>query len=118
MAEVKQKYRGVFCRHCRQAIPLSPSVERRETELEGPALSELAEFMVRSFTLRCRACDGEGVYTPVDVIDCAGTPRMRGSCASQRLPRVSKSLLANSSDSTKPLRSNRLRHINFDGSGS
>jgi hypothetical protein len=83
IAEVKQKYRGVLCRHCRQAIPLSPSAERKETELEGVALTELDEFMVRSFTLRCRACDGEGVYTPVDVIDCDGTPRMRSSYARQ-----------------------------------
>ena len=84
IAEVKQKYRGVLCRHCRQAIPLSPSAELRESEFEDQAPSGADEFTVRAFTLRCRACDGEGLYTPVDVIDCDGTPRMRGSYASKR----------------------------------
>jgi hypothetical protein len=101
-AEAKQKYRGVLCRHCRQAIPLSQSAKRSETEFEEQALSGRDEFTARTFTLRCRACDGEGLYTAVDVIDCDGTPRMRGSYASKRLPRVPKSLLADSSDVEKP----------------
>jgi hypothetical protein len=92
IAEVKQKYRGVLCRHCRQAIPLSPSAERRESEFEDQAPNGAAEFTMRAFTLRCRACDGEGLYTPADVIDCDGTPRMRGSYASKHLYRVSKNV--------------------------
>jgi hypothetical protein len=117
IAEVKEKYCGVLCRHCRQAIPLSQSAKRCETEFENQALNGRDEFTARSFTLRCRACDGEGLYTAVDVIDCDGTPRMRGSCASKRLPRVSKSLLADSYDSTKASQSDRFRHRHFDGSG-
>jgi hypothetical protein len=92
IAEVKQKYRGVLCRHCCQAIPLSPSAERRESEFEDRAPNGTAVFAMRAFTLRCRTCDGEGLYTPVDVIDCDGTPRMRGSYASKRVPRVSKNV--------------------------
>ena len=102
IAEVKQKYRGVLCRHCRQAIPLSQSAKRSETDFVDEAFSGRDEFTARSFTLRCRACDGEGLYTAVDVIDCDGTPRLRGPYASKRPPRVSKSLLADSSDLTKP----------------
>ena len=102
IGEVKQKYRGVLCRHCRQAIPLPPSAERREKEYEEQDLGRLDEFTARSFTLRCRACDGEALYTAIDVIDCDGTPRLRGSYGSKLPPRVSKSLLADSSDLTKP----------------
>jgi|HubBroStandDraft_4_1064222.scaffolds.fasta_scaffold853657_1 hypothetical protein len=92
IAEVKQKYRGVLCRHCCQAIPLSPSAERRGSEFEDQVPGDADQFNARSFTLRCRACDGEGLYTPVDVIDCDGTPRMRGSYARKRLSRVSKNV--------------------------
>jgi hypothetical protein len=92
IAEVKQKYRGVLCRHCCQAIPLSPSAERRGSQFEAQAPGGADQFTARSFTLRCRACDGEGLYTPVDVIDCDGSPRMRGSYASKRLSRVSKNV--------------------------
>jgi hypothetical protein len=92
IAGVNQKYRGVLCRHCRQAIPLSPSAERREGEFEGLAPGGADEFTVRAFTLRCRVCDDEGLYTPINVIDCDGTPRMGGSFASKRLSRVSKNV--------------------------
>jgi hypothetical protein len=88
IADVKQKYRGVLCRHCCQAIPLSPSAERRGSEFEDQAPGGADQFTARSFTLRCRACDGEGLYTPVDVIDCDGTPRLRGSHESNRSPRA------------------------------
>ena len=64
IAEVKQNYRGVLCRHCCQAIPLSPSAERRGSEFEDQAPGDADQFTAGSFTLRCRACDGEGLYTP------------------------------------------------------
>jgi hypothetical protein len=52
IAEVKQKYRGVLCRHCRQAIPLSPSAEHRENEIEDQAPGGADGFTVRPFALR------------------------------------------------------------------
>jgi hypothetical protein len=77
IAEVKQRYRGVHCRHCCQAIPLSQSAGRTGSEFEDQAPGGADQFTAFSFTLRCRACDGEGLYTPVVVIDCDGTPRTR-----------------------------------------
>jgi hypothetical protein len=100
IAEVKQKYRGVLCRHCRQAIPLSPSAERRQSEFEDHAPGGADDFAVRALTLRCRACNGEGLYTPVEVIDCDGTPRVRGSYAIKRPSRVSKNLLGDAVPAT------------------
>jgi hypothetical protein len=52
IAEVKQKYRGVLCRHCRQVIPLSPSAEHRENEIEDQAPGGADGFTVRPFALR------------------------------------------------------------------
>src|ERR1700733_2137295 len=95
IAEVKQKYCGGLCRRCCQAIPLAQSVKRSEGR---------GDFTARSLTLRCRACDGEGLYTAVDVIDCDGTPRLRGSYGSKCPPRVSKRLFAYLSDVPNPPR--------------
>jgi hypothetical protein len=75
VAEAKQQYRGVLCTHCRQPIPLSPSAELKQIKFRKRVLSDMADFSVFSITLRCRACHGEGVYTPSDVIDLDGTPR-------------------------------------------
>ena len=43
----------------------------------------MRSFTVSSFMLRCRVCEGEGLYTALNVIDCSGTPRMRSSKATQ-----------------------------------
>jgi hypothetical protein len=80
IAEAKnEKYRGVLCIHCRQPIPLSASLVRKEKELRESEPSELNELTSRSFNLRCRACHGEALYTESDTIDCEGTPRTRRS---------------------------------------
>ncbi len=91
IVEAKQQYRGVLCRRCGQPIPLSPFAAGKECgfkQQEASARDEstVLSFTVSSFTLRCRVCDGEGLYTALDVIDCNGTPRMRGSQASKPLP--------------------------------
>jgi hypothetical protein len=84
IAEANQQYRGVLCLQCRQPIPLSIFAARKECGFEEQEASGRDEFTVRSFsvrsfTLRCRVCDGEGLYTVLDVIDCDGTPRVRSS---------------------------------------
>ena len=81
----KQQYRGVLCIHCRQPIPLSASLVRKEKELKESEPSEMGELTSRSFNLRCRVCHGESMYTEADIIDCEGTPRSR-SVASRRNP--------------------------------
>ncbi len=75
----RQQYRGVLCIHCRQPIPLSASAARKEKELESAEPSEMNEHTSRTFTLRCRVCHGEAMYTKSDTIDCDGSPRVRKS---------------------------------------
>lgn len=75
--EAKQYYRGVLCLHCRQPIPLPAGVKRRDAEGKEAQAVLGDDFGPRVFTLRCRACQGEGLYTESKFIDCEGTPRMR-----------------------------------------
>jgi len=81
IAEATQHYLGVICIHCGQPIPLAPSAERKERELNEQGPRDLGEFSVFSVTLRCRECHGEGVYTRSVVIDLDGAPRKRRSRA-------------------------------------
>ena len=69
-----QSYRGVLCRHCRQAIPLPAIVIRLENAGENDW-----EKPARAFHLRCRACENEHMYTSTDIADFEGTPRPRPS---------------------------------------
>jgi hypothetical protein len=90
IVEAKQQYRGVLCLHCRQPIPLSSFAASKECGFKEQEASSRDEFTVRSFTvcsftLRCRVCDGEGLYTALDVVDCNGTPRIRSSQARKPL---------------------------------
>jgi len=75
--EVKQQYRGVLCIHCRQPIPLPATVSRRAVEPEGGESSNAHGLEPRVFTLRCRVCQEEGLYTESKFIDCEGAPRAR-----------------------------------------
>jgi hypothetical protein len=91
IVEAKQQYRGVLCLHCRQPIPLSSFAASKEcgfnqNEASHRDDSAVRSFTVSSFTLRCRVCEGEGLYTALDVIDCNGTPRIRSSQARKSLP--------------------------------
>jgi hypothetical protein len=89
--EAKQQYRGVLCLHCHQPIPLSSSTAANEggsgeqptSGSNEPIVRSLSvrSFTERSFAMRCRACEGEGLYTSLDVIACGGTPRTRISRA-------------------------------------
>jgi len=94
IVEAKQQYRGVLCLHCHQPIPLSSSTAANEGGFGeqptsgGDALIvrslSVRSFTERSFAMRCRACEGEGLYTGSDVIACDGTPRTRISRARKR----------------------------------
>ena len=91
IVETKQQYRGVLCLHCHQSIPLSSFAESKECgfkqqKASGSDEATVRSFTVSSFTLRCRVCEGEGLYTALNVIDCSGTPRMRGSKVCKLLP--------------------------------
>ena len=89
LVQAKQQYPGVLCFQCRQPIPLSSFAESKECgfkqqKTSGRDESTVRSFTVSSFTLRCRVCEGEGLYTALDVIDCNGTPRMRSSRAREQ----------------------------------
>jgi hypothetical protein len=93
--EAKQQYPGVLCFHCHQPIPLSSFAASKECGFKKREASSSDEFAVRSFTvcsftLRCRVCEGEGLYTALDVIDCDGSPRVRSSQARKRPPNDAK----------------------------
>ena len=77
--EAKQQYRGVLCIHCRQPIPLPTTVSRRAAEHEGMESGEAQDHGPRVFTLRCRVCGEEGLYSESKFIDCEGAPRTRTS---------------------------------------
>jgi len=79
VADTQQHYRGVLCVHCRQPIPLSPTVIRRVAELRGHEPNAYQELGSHAFTLRCRACEREALYAEPSFIDCEGTPRARSS---------------------------------------
>jgi hypothetical protein len=89
IAEAKKQYRGVLCLHCHQPIPLSSSAVRNEADAEEDHTSDREGRTTQSFTLRCRTCEGEGLYTGLDVVACDGTPRIRKSPA-RKLPPTSE----------------------------
>ena len=112
IVEAKQQYRGVLCLHCHQPIPLSSSTAANEggfgeqptsggDELIVRSLS-VRSFTERSFAMRCRACEGEGLYTGSDVIACDGTPRTRMSRARKRPTKWLEERTRCLSDLTKP----------------
>jgi len=84
--EVKQQYRGVLCIHCRQPIPHPATFSRRAVEPEGREPSKAHDDEPRVFTLRCRVCQEEGLYSESKFIDCEGTPRTRVSRSRKTSP--------------------------------
>jgi hypothetical protein len=110
--EAKQQYRGVLCLHCHQPIPLSSSTTLNDTgfgeqQMSGSDAFTVRSLTVRSFTersfaMRCRACEGEGLYTGSDVIACDGTPRTTISRARKRPTKWLEERTRCLSDLTKP----------------
>jgi hypothetical protein len=69
-----QKYRGVACVSCRQPIPLPSKAAQRDAKFRE---QESPDAVVPMFTLRCNACEREGLYAPLEVIDFEGVPKGR-----------------------------------------
>ena len=77
IAEAKLWYRGVLCIHCHQPTPLTPSGDNKEREFEQHGHRESEKFSIFANPLRCRACNGEAIYTPKDIREFDGPPRKR-----------------------------------------
>lgn len=75
--EAKQTYRGVLCVHCRLPIPVPAKVARQESKAANDESSKGEDLGPRVFTLRCRVCEGEGMYAEAKFLDVEGTPRAR-----------------------------------------
>jgi len=70
----EQKYSGVRCYSCGEAIPLpTKSVQKINARAEkadaGPTETPIV------FNLRCKACEKESFYGVKDIVQIEGTPR-------------------------------------------
>jgi hypothetical protein len=68
----KSHFRGVSCSRCRARIPVSAKVARLQEELNLENTNA-----ARTFALRCRSCEEEGVYAVANIQDFEGEPEPR-----------------------------------------
>lgn len=74
--EAAQTYPGVLCSHCKATTPVSSKTARLYEELKQVNPDDSKP---RAFTLRCKACNSEGVYDVKVIQEFEGTPRKRAS---------------------------------------
>jgi len=65
-----QRYRGVFCRRCREPIAVSAKVVRLLDEIENNESN-----LPYTFVARCKLCEYECLYVISDVGTFEGEPR-------------------------------------------
>jgi rRNA maturation protein Nop10 len=72
MPSVQQKVegRGVQCHHCGKKVYVPTSVINREKVFHGSEAPDELRLISLVFTLRCRSCEREGIYTMNQIIDC------------------------------------------------
>ncbi|MGA7623669.1 MAG: hypothetical protein WB630_03220 [Candidatus Acidiferrales bacterium] len=72
----KQRYAGVRCYSCGEAIPV-PSRISKKTATGGSDDAEPVRNINSSvFNLRCKVCEKENFYGPRDVLEIEGAPRL------------------------------------------
>lgn len=75
IAELDKGYAGVFCKRCREPIPVTSKLESiHYDEIED-------ESAARTFIARCRLCEYESVYVVNDIQRFDGKPHIRRSRA-------------------------------------
>ena len=74
-------YLGVPCSRCEERIPVPRWAAVLYEELKRGEVSEGQDVKSRAFTLRCKACNEEGVYQIKEVQEFEGMPRVRASKA-------------------------------------
>jgi len=62
IAALSNTFRGVHCSRCGKPVRVSTVIANRETD--SPPRADNSQHLVsRVFVLRCRACEGESVYS-------------------------------------------------------
>jgi len=72
-------YLGVLCSRCYARIPAPRKAVVLYEEVKHGEASEVQDSISRAFTLRCKACDEEGVYAMEAMQEFEGPPRVRSS---------------------------------------
>ncbi len=70
-------YLGVVCSRCCARIPVPKKAAALYEEVKHGEMSEGQDVKSRAFTLRCKACDEEGVYAMEAIREFEGPPRAR-----------------------------------------
>jgi hypothetical protein len=68
IAALPKTFRGVLCRWCRKPIGVPKRVADRDGDAEGTA-GEPHDLVSQTFTLRCRACEKESIYSVNQIHD-------------------------------------------------
>jgi hypothetical protein len=75
----RSHYLGVLCSRCEERIPVPRRAAVLYEEVKRGEVSDGQEVKSRAFTLRCKACNEEGVYEIKEMQEIEGTPRARTS---------------------------------------
>lgn len=63
------KIRGILCQYCGRPIRLSKAILKREVTIKQEEKSFGEELRSRVFTVRCRVCHEEGIYSLNQITD-------------------------------------------------
>jgi hypothetical protein len=75
---IQPHYLGVPCSRCKQPIAVPKRAAILFEELQQGTVIDGQDEKARALTLRCKACDGEGVYGFKQIQEFQGAPRVRG----------------------------------------
>ena len=71
------QYLGVLCSRCKEPIAVPKRAAVLFEELKQAKVTDGQDAKTRAMTLRCKACDGEGVYEITQIQEFEGAPRTR-----------------------------------------
>jgi len=96
---LKEKYSGVRCYSCGEAIPLPVKTVQR-VHARAEKADTAADESPIVFNLRCKACEKESFYGVQDIVQMEGTPRVSrtGARANSKLIRPTASGLAHAAN--------------------